>query len=93
MNKLLRRMADLVVLTVRLHRWPITEKYAWTMSAIWAGALLFPLVSVGLNPARGLDLTIWVGWSNAICIILDTFMLSQSVKGLLWIRRMEKSLK
>lgn len=78
---------------MEIHRHPASRTAAWVVTSAWGIALLFPITSVALNPARGLDLTIWVGWSNVICIILDTCMLSLSVKGLLWIRRMEKSLK
>lgn len=65
-------------------RYPPSRKVAWTMASVWAFALCTPFLSIALNPARGLDLTIWVGWSNLICIFLDSFILTMSVKGLRW---------
>jgi uncharacterized membrane protein len=65
-------------------RRPPSRRVAWTMAAVWAFALILPGISVALNPARALDLTIWVGWSNLICICLDGFMLYTAICGLLW---------
>lgn len=65
-------------------RHPPSRKTGWVMVAVWATALLFPVTSVALNPERGLDLTIWQGWSNVLCGSLDAYMLYRSFLGLLW---------
>lgn len=66
-------------------RYPRTRKQGWIMASVWAFALFLPMVSILLSPSgRGLDFTIWVGWSNLICIILDMYMLYISIQGLLW---------
>lgn len=72
-------------------RHPPSRKVAWTMTAVWAFVLILPGISIILNPARGLDMTIWVGWSNMICILLDSFMLATSIAGLRWIYSQKKS--
>jgi uncharacterized membrane protein len=75
----------------RTCRFPPTCRAAWTMTTVWAIALVLPGISIILNPARGLDLSIWVGWSNVICILLDGYMLANSILGLRWIYSREKS--
>lgn len=67
-------------------RRPPDRKTAWVAIAVWAAALILPGIAVGVNPARGLDMTTWVGWSNLICICLDSFMLYTAIRGLLWVR-------
>jgi hypothetical protein len=80
------------VLTVlAVCRFPPTRKVAWTMTVLWAVALVLPGISIALNPARGLDLTIWVGWSNLICIFADGYMLAMSIMGLHWVYSRKKS--
>ena len=66
-------------------RYPRTRKQGWVMVSAWTIALFLPLVSILISPnGRGLDFTIWVGWSNVICIVLDIYMLSIAIEGLLW---------
>lgn len=65
-------------------RRPPTLKAGWTLVAAWAIATVPPVLSVALNPVRGLDLSIWVGWSNLISFCIDVPMLVLSTRGLLW---------
>jgi hypothetical protein len=87
MNKL--RMIAFATWDVCRH--PPSRKVAWLFAGMWAVVLFLPGLSIALNPNRGLDLTIYVGWSNLICICLDSFMLYTSVRGLLWSYRSKTS--
>jgi hypothetical protein len=60
------------------------------MTLVWAAAIVLPILSVSLNPARGLDVTIWVGWCNLFSVFVDGFMLTNSIRGLLWRQALER---
>ena len=71
-------------------RRPPSLKAAWTLALVWGFASVLPALSIGLNPARGLDLTIWVGWCNLFSLSIDAPMLYISIRGLLWRRALER---
>lgn len=65
-------------------RYPRTVRQGWVMVSAWTIALFLPLISILIPNGRGLDFTIWVGWSNTLCIIADVYLLYISIHGLLW---------
>lgn len=75
---------QVVAIAWRTPRRPPSRRSAWVMTLVWLGALCLPVLSICLNPERGLDLTIWVGWCNWFSIIADGTMLYRSILGLLW---------